>query len=134
MCTCRAVLSQPVHTCTCRAVLSQPVHMCTCRAVLSQPVHMCTCGAVLSQPVHMGTYRAVLSQPVHMCTCRAVLSQPVHSAHAEQFSLNQCTFALVERELLCSSLSTCAPDGHLLRVTIPDAVLIQFDLLRMSKI
>jgi len=36
---------------------------------------------------------------------------------------------------------TCAPDVHLLRVTIPDAVLIQFDpvliqfdLLRMSKI
>jgi hypothetical protein len=28
----------------------------------------------------------------------------------------------------------CAPDGHLLRVTIPDAVLIQFDLLRMGKI
>jgi len=27
-----------------------------------------------------------------------------------------------------------APDGHLPRVTIPDAVLIQFDLLRMSKI
>jgi hypothetical protein len=25
-------------------------------------------------------------------------------------------------------------DGHLLRVTIPDAVLIQYDLLRMSKI
>ena len=33
-----------------------------------------------------------------------------------------------------SSLSTCASDGHLLRVTILDAVLIQFDLLRMSKI
>jgi hypothetical protein len=33
-----------------------------------------------------------------------------------------------------SSFSTCAPDGHLLTVTIPDAVLIQFDLLRMSKI
>ena len=38
-----------------------------------------------------------------------------------------------------SSLSvsdrSVAPDGHLLyRVTIPDAVLIQFDLLRMSKI
>ena len=32
------------------------------------------------------------------------------------------------------SFSTCAPDIHLLRVTIPDAVLIQFDLLRMSKI
>jgi hypothetical protein len=28
----------------------------------------------------------------------------------------------------------CAQDGHLLRVTIPDAVLIQCDLLRMSKI
>jgi len=33
-----------------------------------------------------------------------------------------------------TSFSTRAPDGHLLRVTIPDAVLIQFDLLRMSKI
>jgi len=31
-------------------------------------------------------------------------------------------------------VNTCAPDGHLLTVTIPDAVLIQFDLLRMSKI
>jgi len=27
-----------------------------------------------------------------------------------------------------------APDGHLLTVTIPDAILIQFDLLRMNKI
>jgi len=31
----------------------------------------------------------------------------------------------------CSSFS---PDGHLLTVMVPDAVLIQFDLLRMSKI
>jgi hypothetical protein len=31
-------------------------------------------------------------------------------------------------------LSTCAPDGHLLTVTIPDAVLIWFDLLMMSEI
>jgi len=38
------------------------------------------------------------------------------------------------REKTEFSLSTCAPDGHLLRVTIPDAVLIQFDLQRMSKI
>jgi hypothetical protein len=30
------------------------------------------------------------------------------------------------------SFSTCAPDGHLQTVTIPDAVLIQFDLLMMS--
>jgi hypothetical protein len=28
----------------------------------------------------------------------------------------------------------CVPDGHLLRVTIIDAVLKPFDLLRMSKI
>jgi len=42
--------------------------------------------------------------------------------------------AQVEKELLRSSFSTCAPNSHLLRVTIPDAVLIQFDLLRMSKI
>jgi hypothetical protein len=27
-----------------------------------------------------------------------------------------------------------SPNGHLLRVTIPDAVLIQFDLLKMSKL
>ena len=37
--------------------------------------------------------------------------------------------AQVEREL--RSLSTCAPDGHLLRVTIPDAASIQFNLLMM---
>jgi len=42
---------------------------------------------------------------------------------------------------LVSSLSVsdrpvygCSPDGHLVTVTIPDAVLIQFDLLRMTKI
>jgi hypothetical protein len=40
--------------------------------------------------------------------------------------------AQVERELLCSSLSNCAPDGHLLRVMIPDAASIQFNLLMMS--
>jgi hypothetical protein len=37
--------------------------------------------------------------------------------------------AQVEREL---PLSTCAPDGHLLRVTIPDDASIQFNLLMMS--
>jgi len=31
-------------------------------------------------------------------------------------------------------VNTGIPDGHLLRVTIPNAALIQFDLLRMSKI
>ena len=36
----------------------------------------------------------------------------------------------VEREL--RSLSTCTPDGHLLRVTITDAASIQFSLLMMS--
>ena len=40
--------------------------------------------------------------------------------------------AQVERELRSSSLSTCAPDDHLLRVTIPDAASIQFSLLMMS--
>jgi len=29
---------------------------------------------------------------------------------------------------------TCAPNGHLLKVTVPDAVLVQFDLLRIKKI
>jgi len=32
------------------------------------------------------------------------------------------------------AFSNCAPDDPLPRVTIPDAVLIQFDLLRMSNI
>jgi hypothetical protein len=40
--------------------------------------------------------------------------------------------AQVERELQSSSLSTCATDSQLLRVTIPDAALIQFNLLMMS--
>jgi hypothetical protein len=38
--------------------------------------------------------------------------------------------AQVERALC--PLSTCAPDGHLLRVTIPDVTSIQFSLLMMS--
>ena len=38
----------------------------------------------------------------------------------------------VARELLCSSLSTCIPDGHLLRVAIPDVASIKFNLLMMS--
>ena len=29
-------------------------------------------------------------------------------------------------------LQTCAPDGHLLRVTIPDSASVQFSLLMMS--
>jgi len=31
-----------------------------------------------------------------------------------------------------NSVSTCAPDGHLQRVLIPDAVLIQFYLMMMK--
>ena len=38
--------------------------------------------------------------------------------------------AQVERER--SSLSTRAPDSHLLRMTIPDAAAMQFNLLMMS--
>ena len=45
---------------------------------------------------------------------------------------NWLSVAQVERELLCSSLSTCATDIHLLRVTMPDAASIQFNLLMMS--
>jgi hypothetical protein len=32
----------------------------------------------------------------------------------------------------CSSFSTCAPDSHSIGMTIPDAALIQFNLLMMS--
>ena len=40
------------------------------------------------------------------------------------------SYVQVEREL--SSVSTCAPDDHLVRVTIPDAASIKFKLLMMS--
>jgi len=40
--------------------------------------------------------------------------------------------AQVKRELSERDLSTCRPDGHLLRVMIPDAASIQFNLLMMS--
>ena len=45
---------------------------------------------------------------------------------------NRPSGAQVERELQSSSLSTCAPDGHLLSVTITDAASIQFNLLMKS--
>jgi len=38
----------------------------------------------------------------------------------------------VERELVPSFLSTCAPDSQLLRVAIPDVASVQFILLMMS--
>ena len=43
----------------------------------------------------------------------------------------------LRRYLLCVCVAacchtTCIQDGHLQRVTIPDAVLVQFDLLMMS--
>ena len=41
---------------------------------------------------------------------------------------------LVECGLLCSPHSTCILYGRLQRVTLPDAVIIQFDLLKMSKV
>ena len=37
-----------------------------------------------------------------------------------------------EVKFYCSSFSTCIPDGQLQRVTVPDAVLVQFALLMMS--
>jgi hypothetical protein len=40
----------------------------------------------------------------------------------------------IQQDIIVFVQICTAPDGHLLRVTIPDAVLIQFDLLRMSKI
>ena len=40
--------------------------------------------------------------------------------------------AEVEREMQSSSLSTSAPNGHILRVTIPNAVSRQFNLLMMD--
>jgi hypothetical protein len=70
--------------------------------------------------------------------CTAVLSQPVYcsslSTSVLQFSLNLCT-AVPYQPVYCSSLSTSVLHNHhdhSYRVTIPYAVYIQFDLLRMS--
>jgi hypothetical protein len=65
-----------------------------------------------------------------------------HTAHHQELktALAASGFAYVEGCLTCScwmlssNYTANNPDGHLLRVTIPYAVLIQFDLLRMSKI
>ena len=42
------------------------------------------------------------------------------------------TLADANRTRMTNTLSTCAPDGHLLRVTIPDAAPILFNLLMIS--
>ena len=52
----------------------------------------------------------------HLVSSHSVRGRPVHR---------------FETELQTSSVSTCAPDGHLLRVTIPDAASITFNLLMM---
>jgi hypothetical protein len=51
----------------------------------------------------------------HLVSSLSVRERPVHR------------FAQIE-----SYLSTCAQDGHVQRVTIPEVVLIKFDLLMMS--
>jgi hypothetical protein len=50
---------------------------------------------------------------LHLVSSLSVSDRPVHRLRKNFFS-------------------TCAPDGYLLRLKIPDAVLIQFGLLRMS--
>jgi hypothetical protein len=55
-------------------------------------------------------------------------------AENSQIYLRYFDVSLTLHLMNCSSFSTGAPDGHLLRVKIPDAVLIQFGLLRMSKV
>jgi len=57
----------------------------------------------------------VLTQ--HLVSSLSVSDRPVHKLRKKK-----------------SSFSTCSPNGHLPRVMIPDAVLIQNDLLKMSKI
>jgi len=63
----------------------------------------------------------------HLVTSLSVSNRPVHRLRYRTGRMSGIPTHLT------SALSTCAPDGHLLTVTIPDAVLIQFDLLRMSK-
>jgi hypothetical protein len=66
---------------------------------------------VLTQ--HLVSSLSVSDRPVHLCTGRSLTESD---------------------DTRCCVNCTCASDGHLLRVTIPDAVLIQFDLLTMRKI
>jgi hypothetical protein len=70
----------------------------------------------------------------HVSTAESFyVSLTVHlSITSDSDQFNEPSGAQVEKEL--RSYSTCVPEGYLPRVTIPDNVLIQPDLLRMSKI
>jgi len=53
-------------------------------------------------------------------------------ASVSSLSVNSCTVCRLRAD--CSPLSTCILYGRLQRVTIPEAVVIQFVLLRMSRV
>jgi hypothetical protein len=55
-----------------------------------------------------------------------------HILHISSLRVNTAP-GIVTLAVRCTgSLATCAPNGHLQKVTIPDAVLIQFKILMMS--
>jgi len=54
----------------------------------------------------------------------------IDAASGIVFSVGHCPVHRLRDNSI--SLLTCAPDGHLLRVMIPDAASIQFNLLMMS--
>ena len=68
----------------------------------------------------------------NMKICNAKQAKYVFQYKNTKINLYKNNAAIWYNKTCRSSLSTCAPDDHLLRVTIPDAESIQFSLLMMS--
>jgi hypothetical protein len=67
--------------------------------------------------------------------CSSSGRQIVLTQHlVSSLSVSDCSVHRFTGQERTGPFSTCALNGHLLRVTIPYVVLIQFDLRRMSKI
>jgi hypothetical protein len=144
----RRELSQPIHR-TATYEENSP-NLCTVRPPTERTHPTCTSYGHLrrehSQPIHrtatyeenspnLCTVRPPTERTHPTCTpyghLRRELSQPIHrTATYEENSPNLCTV----RPPTERNHPTCTPYGHLRRVTTPDAVLIQFNLLLMSKI
>jgi hypothetical protein len=105
-----------------------------------------SCSSLGSQIVliqHLVSSMSVSDSPVHRLRKKFVMQNKQNRCINTRTSKQNCVprknNAAIWYNKTCrikqlSSFSTCAPDGHLLRVTISDAILIQFDILRMSKI
>jgi len=128
----------------------QTVHVLIQHRVSDRPVHRLRSSFSTCTPQFLlNLHTPVPSQPAHTCSFSTCTSQfllnlhaPVPSQLAHTSSFSTCSYQFLlnlhipvpAQPAHTSSYSTCTPDGHLQSVTIPDAVLIHFDLLAMSTV